>query len=125
MVTACVSWSRNSSGSCYYVMLRGRLDMCVLCSSQTQAASATSCGPAPAWPGLFLAGGSPLSWVTGLEACTRPGAAAVPMPSWVWPERLDRDALCSLARGSLQRSCALGALLGEQLGSFPYFLPRL
>ena len=99
--------------------------MCVLCSSQMQAASAASCGPAPAWPGLFLAGQSPLSWVTGLEACTRLGAAAVPMPSWVWPERLGRDALGSLAHGSLQCSRALGALLDEQLGSFSYFLPRL
>lgn len=102
---------------------RGRLDVCVLCSGQTQAASAASCVPVPAWPGLLPAGQSPASWVTGLEACTRLGAAAAPVPSWVWPERLGRDVSGSLARGSLQRSCALGALLGEQLGSFPYFLP--
>ena len=37
---------------------------------------------------VFPAGWSPLSWVTGLEAGTRPGYAAVPASSWVWPERL-------------------------------------
>ena len=124
-----VSWSRNSSGSCCHVTRRGRLDVCVLCSGHTQAASATACGPASVWPGVpgqlvpFIlghgAGGRHSSGLCG-GPCVQLGLARAPSGT----RRSRCPQLLKAPCRAVVPSELCRMLPGEQLGSFPYFLPR-